>query len=91
VKQNYVKTVGEHFYDETKGIRLMQERYPRIDPEKNRYSEFRKKMALAGEKGSQAGALTIDEWFESRDHSRPPPSDGDTVPYMPPEESAEAS
>jgi serine/threonine protein kinase len=72
VKQNFVKTVSEYRYDEAKGLRLVQERYPRIDPAENRYLDFRK--SAAGLKGPGVGRpadqLTIDEWFDSREDAK---------------------
>ncbi len=72
VKQNFVKTLSEYRYDEAKGLRLVQERYPRIDPAANRYLDFRK--SAAGLKGPAAerpaDQLTVDEWFDSREDAR---------------------
>jgi serine/threonine-protein kinase len=73
VKQNYVKIVGDYHYDEAKGLRLMQERYPRIDPAKNRYLDFRREAVgdAAADPDASADHMTVDEWFNSRDEDDP--------------------
>jgi serine/threonine protein kinase len=44
VKQRYVRQIGEYRYDQAKGVRLAQERYPAIHPVENVYVEARRKQ-----------------------------------------------
>lgn len=62
VKQRYVRQIGEYRYDQAKGVRLAQERYPPIHPVENVYVEARRKLeAEPGKKGKPLAAFdTID-------------------------------
>ncbi len=60
VKANFVTSVTEYRYDMAKGCRLVQERYPRIEAQKNRYLDFRRDLAEAAKAAQQeAGTMVL--------------------------------
>ncbi len=60
VKQRYVRQIGEYRYDQAKGVRLAQERYPAIHPVENVYVEARRRQESAGPKKPLSAFDTVD-------------------------------
>lgn len=60
INQRFVRTVGEYRYDQARGLRFVQGRFPAIDPVQNQYVESRQREA----EGQRRAAMDTRRGFE---------------------------